>query len=297
MILRKIKCPYCGSEFHVPETVSIAVCPYCGSTVWIETGEMFKEHYIYDIQVEYNQAYTNAIGIAQRQFASPEDLSLRATPSEGMLHFVPLYLFHVDIRARCPDNPEAGIEEKWVSLLATSNPPKGLTNSYKFPTRGRRFFEPRILERGKYHQPDRDPRDLLELAIGRSRIRALEEAYNECDNPRLQDNSKWLGIVHYPFWQVGYKYLGKDYYALVDATDGTVVYLEYPIGSKKRSLLLGGSVALVVAGMAIGSIIGYYIDPTLAGAGSVGGFVSGLAGVINFLELGVSRKGTYRLEG
>ncbi len=292
--MKRIRCSYCGAEFEVPETVSVAVCPYCGSTIWVQSGEIFKEHYIYDLRIEYNKAYNNAIGIAQRQFAAPEDLAMSATPSEGMLHFVPLYLYQVKIRAECPENPHAGIEERWKTVLAMSTPIKGLTPEYRFPTRGRRFFEPRILKRGKYHQPDRDPRELLELVVSSSRIRAMREAYNECDNPTLHDESKWLGIIHYPFWQVGYTYQGKEYYGLVDASDGTVVYLEYPIGSKRRQILVGGAIGLVLAGALLGAGVGSLLGA--AKSGLEGGVLASLGGVFNMLRMGTARIGRYRLK-
>jgi predicted RNA-binding Zn-ribbon protein involved in translation (DUF1610 family) len=230
MAERVVRCPYCGYEFKVPGTVSIAVCPACGTTIWIETKEVFKEHYMYPIQYEYNRAYDTAIGVAERQFAAPEDLREMASPTGGQIHYVPLHLYHVRVVASCPENPEAGLEESWVSRLAVTQPPKGLVEEYKFPTRGRRFFEPRTLERGRYYQPDIPPEKLLNEVSARATLKATREAFNWCDNPKVENKTRWVGLVHYPFWEVRYCYGKKEYYSLVDAVDGTVLYLEYPIG-------------------------------------------------------------------
>ena len=288
---RTLRCPYCGAEFQVPETVSIAVCPYCGTTIWVQTGSVFKEHYIYPIMYEYNRAYDFALGVAERQFASPADLRSLASPSAGMLHFVPLYLYHVRVVASCPENPEAGLEEAWVSRLATATPPRGLGSRYRFPTRGRRFFEPRTLKRGRYYQPDLDPGKLVGEVSALYVAKAMREAYNWCDQPSLKDETKWIGIVHYPFWEVHYKYRGRDFYALVDASDGTVVYLEYPLGTTKRGILLGSAAALTLGGLAIGAGLGAAAGS--AAAGAIGGLVAGLPGAYNFLRLGAARIGKY----
>ncbi len=292
-MVKTMRCPYCGASFEVPETVSVAVCPYCGTTVWTATGEEYKEHYMYDAKLGFNQAYKNALGIAVRQFAVPEDLEEEASPQGGLLHFIPLYLYHILIRASCPGNPEAGLEDKWINTLATSNPPRGLPVSYRFPTRGRRYFEPAKLERGRYHQPDLDPKTLLERISTRYYLRAVEEALDECDDPRVENKSEWSGIVHYPFWQITYSYAGKPYEALVDAADGTVVYLEYPISMKKRGILAAGTIAAVIAGIAGGVAASLALihspQPGLTG------IVAGLPPAYRFLRLGAARIGRYRV--
>jgi len=291
--LKTLTCPYCGARFEVPETVSVAVCPYCGTTVWAATGEVFKEHYMYDLRVEYNRAFDAARMTAQRQFAAPDDLYDAASPAAGALHFLPLYLYHVSVRAECPGNPNAGLEEEFASLLATRSPPEGFPLGYRFPVRGRRFFEPAKLERGRYHQPDLDPKELLSKAAARARARALREASEECDDPNLVDETKWVGIVHYPVWEVRYTYAGRTYRALVDAVDGTVVYLEYPIGAKERGMLLAAAAGAALGGAVLGAVAGALAGAPAAGA--AGGLLAGLAGSVPPLRMGAARIGRYRL--
>lgn len=297
---REVQCPYCGARFTVPETVSIAVCPYCGTTVRVETGERLAEHYMYDARFDVNSAYRRAIGVALRQFAAPEDLGSGASIARGLLHYVPLYLFHIRVIASCPDNPEAGIEERYVSVLATSTRPRGLSRYYPFPTRGRRYFEPAKLEMGKYHQPDVKPEEILERLTPVYAGRALMEAYNDCDEPKVRDESRWEGLVHYPFWELAYTYNGEEYYALVDATDGTVVYLEYPIAGKKRGALAAGAIASLAAGLVGGILGGHYAMASLAvapghAAWAAAGIVSGVPAAYRLLRLGTAPRGTYTI--
>lgn len=289
---RRIKCPYCGAVFEVPETVSIAVCPYCGTTVWQATGEVFKEHYMFEVRYEYNRAFDATRMIAQRQFAAPDDLYDAAQPLGGFLHFIPLYLYHISVRAECPGNPEAGLEEDYEAVLATRSPPEGMPESYRFPVRGRRFFEPARIERGRYYQPEIDPKQLLPKVSERAKRRALREALDACREPKLVDETKWLGIIHYPIWEVKYGYRGKEYRALVDASDGSVVYLEYPIGGKERGTLL----AMGFGGIIASTILGTVISGVTAGTplGAAGGFLAGLGLLYPTLRLGAARRGVYR---
>ncbi len=291
---KTLTCPYCGARFTVPATVSIAVCPYCGTTVWTSTGDVFKEHYMYDVRVEFNRAFDSARMTAQRQFAAPDDLYDEASPAGGKLHFLPLYLYHVSVRAECPGNPEAGLEEEYVSLLASRRVPEGFPETYKFPVRGRRFFEPAKIERGRYYQPDIDPKELLPAASERARRKALREAEEACESPKLVDDTKWLGIVHYPIWEVEYKYRGSSFRALVDAVDGTTLYLEYPIGGKERGVLLAISAGTALGGAIIGLLLGGLVGH--ASAGALGGLIAGGAGAIPSLRLGTARVGRYRYE-
>ena len=289
---KQMRCPYCGASFEVPETVSIAVCPYCGTTIWQATGETFKEHYFYEIRVEYNRAFDNVRRIAQRQFAAPEDIADESSPTAGFMHFIPLYLYHVRVRAECPGKPEAGLEEEYRALLATRKVPDGFPDNYKFPTRGRRFFEPSTLERGRYYQPEIDPKALLSAASERARRRAYREALNHCDSPSLKDETKWIGIVHYPIWEVRYSYRGNEYRALVDASEGNVLYLEYPIGAKERGILLSLALGAIAAGLILGGAVGAALDHATAGA--AGGILSSLPGAFSSLRLGAARVGRYR---
>jgi len=289
---KMMRCPYCGAMFEVPETVSIAVCPYCGTTVWQATGETFKEHYFYEDRIGFSRAFDNVRRIAQRQFAAPEDVADESSPKGGYLHFIPLYLYHVRVVAECPGVEEAGLEEEYKALLATKRVPEGFPEDYKFPTRGRKFFEPTTLERGRYYQPEVNPEELLPRAVERARRKALREALNHCEDPQVRDESKWIGIIHYPLWEITYTYKGKDYKALVDAAEGNVLYLEYPIGGKERGILLGIAGGSILAGVALGGAIGGVLDHLAAGA--AGGFIASLPGAFSSLRLGAARVGKYR---
>lgn len=295
MAQKTVRCPHCGQTFSVPETVPVAVCPYCGTAIWLGTGEVFREHFMYPVRHEYNSAYKLAIGVASRQYEAPERLEIDASPTAGLLHFVPLYLYRVRVRAECPGNPEAGLEESWENRLATSSPPKGLPESYVFPSRGRRFFEPKILERGKYYQPDIDPKSLISEVSSKASIKALREAFNWCEKPKIVNETVWQGIVHYPFWEIRYSYMGEEYYALVDAAGGRVVYLEYPIGSTKRATLVMAAAGIMGISALLGALVGSSLDAPLAGL--AGGVIGSVPGSAVYLRSGVKRRGIYRLVG
>ena len=289
-------CPYCGARFRVPETASIVVCPYCGTAFWRETGGILKEHYMYPDRLGPNEAYRRAMMAGERLAGAPGDLLERSSLEAAALHYVPLYLYRVRVYADCPGKEAAGYEDTWVSLLATKTLPYGVPLEYDYPARGRRFFEPRRLRHGYYYRPEADPGELAKAASREAARRALAEARLACREPRLRDDTRWVGIVHYPFWAITYRYGKKKYRAVVDASSGDTVYLEYPVTAARRlamtgtAVLVAGGSGLVGAGtgVALGAtVLGKYLRflqhvggphmvlEVMAGVGLFGGLLAG----------------------
>ena len=288
----KVRCPYCGATFEVPKTVSVTVCPYCGTAIWIDSGEKVAEHYMYPDKTGFNRAFKNALGIAERQYPAPADLAETATPKGGRLHFIPLYIYHIKVVAECPKKEESGIEEDWTTLSAVKKLPLGLSSTYRFALGSRRYFEPRRLERGVYHQPEVSPERYIKKVSKKARGRAKWEA--SCSRPKIKDETRWEGIVHYPFWEIVYEYGGREYKALVDAVDGSVVYVEYPIeDSKKKKLLIGGSGFLLFP-MGLGAYVGYKLGMPIIG--TVSAAFTGAPGAFIYWTIAFSERGKYRLK-
>ncbi len=287
---RKAKCPYCGAEFTVPATVSFTVCPYCGTAFYQSTGRELKEHYMYPARYTSGQAFQALVETVSRQFAAPKSLGSEAGLVEAYLHYIPLHLYHVRVRGECPGNPEAGLEDYHTALLALSNPPQWLPERYSFPVRGRRFFEPRLLKKGKYYQAELGPEELKEKASRRAVHRATREAMYECNSPRIVDETVWEGIVHYPFWEISYEYSGKTYRGVVDAASGEVLGAEYPLGALEKGKLglLGGGAA--AASAVIGAVLGSALGAPVAGA------LGGVAASLPMLVYSVSRASRSRQE-
>jgi len=68
----------------------------------------------------------------------------------------------------------------------------------------------------------------------------------------IEDHSKFTGLCHYPFIEITYRYKDDDYRAIVNATDGTVVYMEYPIDRRRTLKETAGLMAIVALSGFIG---------------------------------------------
>ncbi len=288
---KSTRCPYCGARFEIPETVSLVVCPYCGTAFWRRTSELLKEHYIFDPRYSVNSAFDYVKKTVSRQFAAPRDLEDEAELSSAYLHYIPLYLYHVLVRGECPGNPEAGLEDRYESRVALSSPPKWVPGGYKFPVRGRRFFEPRKIEKGRYYSADISPEQLLS-SVSRSAVEeARREALYACDSPRIINETTWEGIMHYPFWEIEYSYKDNTYTAVLDAASGEVTLAEYPQGARERGavglLAVGGVVGATMLGALLGGSVGH------AAAGAAGAFMASMPSLTILVRKSISSKQKY----
>ncbi|MGC8583193.1 MAG: transcription factor IIB, partial [Thermoproteus sp.] len=114
----------------------------------------------------------------------------------------------------------------------------------------------------------------------------------------VTDRTAFEGIVYYPFWKLKYIYRGKEYNAVVDAAEGNVVYMEYPISRRGRAASLVASIAILTGSVVLGTAIGMGIsaakgvDLTLWGL--LGGLIGGIAGSASAFTYVVERKAVYR---
>jgi len=262
---RSLRCPYCGARFSVREETAIAVCPYCGTALWPANGKEVNEHYIYEDQLGLRGAQNAVKEEARRLYSAPEDLGEIMTARSGFLHYVPLHLYHVRVKAGCPHSEAAILEEEYKTVLASKFPRLNIPESYTFPVRGWREFQPKILERGMYYHVGTRPEALKSRASERARRRVALHASSICEEPRVEDETHWDGIIHYPFWEINYNYKGRLYKGLVDAAGGDVVYIEYPTIEGRHSLL-GLSTGVLISGLLLGGSVGVFIGQPLAGA-------------------------------
>ncbi len=271
-----IKCPYCGAEYRVPATVTYSTCPYCGTTFRLDKPGARIEHFLFKMMYGSGQAYRLARDFATQQIGAAEDLAEAAEFSDATLYYVPIYIFEINVKALCTEEKEVleeqgleltvhgGEDVKYYLIPAVDKLPIPLPRDYGFPARSRMYFKPSVLKKGRYLQPVIDPMKTFERLKKDSISEAIEEARISCSKGyHLIDNSKYHGIAHYPFWMIEYVYKRRKYKALVDAADGTVVYLEYPISSKGRLISLLGGVGFIATATLVSTAISMYLYHTI----------------------------------
>ncbi|ASJ09139.1 hypothetical protein A3L11_07815 [Thermococcus siculi] len=280
----EVTCPVCSATFKVPDTVTVATCPYCGTTFHIHTGEEAKEeHYFFPPMRK--DAGGVLLKFLSRQYGAPADIT-DAKVTKKELHWVPVYFFYLHGRSRRWSTIE---EIRFVGIPAGS-PLRELLTDYPFPIRGKRFFDEAVVKKGRYYDPELS----REKAEGMARAlmeRALKSEAAEEDKSLggAEIEVRYLGLVHYPVWEIHYEYGGESFSGYVDGTDGRVIRAEYPLmsGARKKATLLGSGV--IVAGLIFGlAATGAYGSAW----GLAGGLVPALAGAFGIFRKGAVRKRT-----
>jgi transcription elongation factor Elf1 len=304
----RFTCPFCGAGFEVPKTFVYATCPYCGTTFRVDKPEAQVEHYLFAVNFDKNAAYRLVKDFALMQAGVAEDFESSAEFASAYQHLVPLYIFEVNVKALCKgEKVEAG-EEKveidvhggeevaYVVTPATHALPIGVPQGYSFPARSRRFFKPSVLKDGVYLQPSLDPEHVFSTVKEPYLRKAVSEAQTACGSAyEVVDNSKYIGLAHYPFWLIRYKYRGGEYTAVIDASDGTVLYLEYPTSARGRAVGLAmGIMATLSAGLvggAITTLIAKSFTP-----GVIGGAIASLPALVVAVQRFARSRGVYRFK-
>ena len=272
-----VQCPFCGAKYEAPPGRKFYVCPYCGTVV--SEGKTYENVYVFKPTVDKTEAFRKALNF--RPFGAPDDLP-SASPEAAELHFLPLYLYHIAF------SPLDELET-YATALAVSAPPFKLPKRYVFPARWRTPFKPSLERVGVFHQPDLSPEEAFN-----SLRDVVEEARDYASVFKVRVSVEWSfeGIVYYPFWQLKYRYRDRPYGALVDAAEGSVLYLEYPISRRGRAGGLGLAAAAALASSAVGALVAayLYLAPAL---GALGGALASLGAAARLVAFAASRTGKY----
>ncbi|ASJ12413.1 zinc ribbon domain-containing protein [Thermococcus thioreducens] len=277
----EVQCPTCSAKFKIPETVSVATCPYCGTTFHIHTGEKSEKEHFFFPPMRKDPAGV-LLKFLSRQYGAPADIT-GAKVTKKELHWVPVYFFYLHGRSRLWSTVE---EARFLGIPAASRF-MNLLNHYPFPIRGKRFFDESIVGKGRYYEPELDREQAEAMARAEMENALRSEARQEDKSAgEMEIVVRYLGLVHYPIWEVHYEYRGERFTGYVDGTDGRVILGEYPLMSdaRKKATFLGAGV--VGAGLVFG-----IVATAIYGSawGLIGGLISAGAGAF-----GIFRKGSVK---
>lgn len=238
--LKTAKCPHCGAEIKVPSTAKIAVCDYCGFAFAIENPSLEVRHYIFRAVYDGPAAFEHLKRFIIGRPLVPKDFEKEASPADQKLYYIPIYLYKVDMEAYCSkmDPHPIGWEYRYITEIAAGKIPIELPSPYPFPVSAREYFRPEFLRSGIFIAPDRDPYSTLKKLKNDGKAEIGLIASEACQWYHKYyyyiDNTEFVGLSHYPFLLITYSYKGKLYNALIDATDGNIVFAEYPISAENR---------------------------------------------------------------
>lgn len=291
-----VKCPYCGAEYSVPRSVTYATCPYCGTTFKLNNPGEKVDHYLFKVFIDDQRAFSLVKSFSSQQVGAEKSVVSEASFTSSKLFYIPIYLYEVKVKALCRDGSSdfhGGESYNQYVVAAVDELPITLPRGYGFPARGREYFKPSISRNYVYLQPLKDPTAVFEELKRGDINEALSEAREACpsSNIELVDESRYVGLAHYPFWEIEYSYRNEVFKAVVDASDGTIVYLEYPLSMKNSFKALVGVFTGAITASLIGAMIATQSSTALIGG--IASFITFTPALYISLSAFLKRKGRY----
>ncbi len=288
---KQVTCPSCNALLKAPHAASVIVCPYCGYTFEVRSGRRLA-YYMFPTYVDSPAAWRIVMQFIVRRYGVPEDFMVEANPRFSELHLVPYYVF------RCRASSHCVRSGRGASYLETADysVPAARTgrwidshlDGFSFSVRGRSFFDPRQAQRGRFHMPTVRYEEAHRAAHRFIEERALSEARESCGGAARLGSVEvdFVGLAHYPFWLMEYVYRGGVYRALLDASGGKVLYVEYPLRAGARAMMLAASAAIIGLGIASGLAVSATGSPL----GLIGGVTTSVAAALPLLAKALASK-------
>jgi len=276
MSLKQLTCANCNATLTVPQAASIVVCPYCGHTFEVSTGKKW-EYYMFPAYVDSSSAWRRTLQFILRRYGVPEDFNAEANLSRAELYNVPYHVFNCKAYSSCiyHGNRASYLEIKNMSILAarTGTWLDRFAETLSFSVRGRSFFNPNQAQRSRFYLPTLDYHQAYNMAYQFITNQAMAEARKSCTGFKGVDKTEvnYLGLVHYPLWMIEYTYKGKTYRVLMDASGGRVIYVEYPLSTRSRTMMLTAALIMIISGLASG-----LLAASISFIGLLGGLLSSL---------------------
>jgi hypothetical protein len=277
-----MRCTFCGARYEAPPGRRFYVCPYCGTA--LSEGKTYESVYIFKPRTDKTTAFQTVLNL--KPTGSPGDLPHQAAPAAAELHFLPLYLYRVSFQ------PLSGSEAD-AAALATSKPPVELPRGYRFPTRWKTPFKPSLEKIGVFHQPDLDPESAF-YTLGE--IVEEAEAYAAVFKTKVTVSWRFEGIAYFPVWAIVYEYGGRKYAAAVDATDGTVIQMEYPLSKRGRAQAAAFAATAALGSAVLGTLTAVLWANPWPVVGTLGGLLASSSAAWRLLKFATAKIGIYKAE-
>jgi len=285
-----LRCPYCGATFGAPHMVNAATCPYCGYYFYVKSGKDVGEHYYFKVVFSSGRAFQRMLSFIARNFGAPEDFASATSLRSATLHYVPIHAVHAEAEGECEYHEGLWfwkksytgdfIEVRDIFLPATTKfPYLDELKGYRFSLRGREYFKPRVMKIGKYYPIESDKETALKAADNAIRNSLMKDLESGCAGRKTITDVKlkYLGVTHYPLWELRYEYRGIPLVGLVDASSGRVVFAEHPIAWKAKEMAGIMSTATIIPPAVVGAAVGGALaGGTMAAIGGIAGLIIGL---------------------
>ncbi|RLE62482.1 MAG: hypothetical protein DRJ38_09555 [Thermoprotei archaeon] len=259
----EIICPYCSAPIRVTAYENVITCPYCGTT-FVKGGEVVKDHRMGMINYSPKEIFEIFKEWALRKPETPDDISVKASMTNYELTLYPYWVFRLDVKAdysayKRKSSRVVNIEHETLTIAipAAKEMLATVLSDYEFSVRGKIYYNSQVVQ--SLGAKVLNANISLEEAKERAFRKALDFIREKLErtgltkikfNPSTKVDIEDVTYVHIPIYKVFYRYGGRQYYFLADASDSKIIYAEIPTGKVFRVISIGAALAsLVFAGI------------------------------------------------
>lgn len=229
----QIKCTQCGADVTVQQDETFIECPYCGSALYLDKKKVVF-HYVINSNFKPNEAEGNL----KRWMAgnhTVKDLDSKAKVTKSNFYYFPVWYFKVK---------DTSGDKIYIQPAATTSVSE--IKKFTIPAGALKFYE-----KDQYNDDQMVAPDVL-----------YDSAKTWLSNTGIEASSiAESALVHIPFYQFFYDFMGKTYTALVEASSGQVYANMYPAKSEAPfRIVFGVGIAAFVLMTIVSYIIGFVLD-------------------------------------
>ena len=248
-------CRVCGGHIIAMPKTTILSCPYCDTPLHkIDSGDApyFPINFTrQEIDTQLNRFLLNRFGI-------PDDFSSNRVVLDATLAFVPIQLFRVQAFL---NETIFEVDTKAIVLNPTIWYGSKIQD-YRFAVRVKQVMQKEDIESKVY--PITIPDEHAELMLEpfeQELLKRDQDRFKEVQSdPKVSKESQ--GKVFYPLYEVTYEYRGKEYRAVLDASNGVVCFAEYPMCYISRVSVGITAVMMFVVTLALTAVFSQYGEYT-----------------------------------
>jgi hypothetical protein len=306
-------CPQCGAGHSVREGDVTVRCRYC-STVFRTFAE--EQRYLLPVYYDSSAALENFLLWVKKQVGVEESLPFNIELAKVELHFYPFWVVSLDVRTsftglgedaeyagkvdgayrevRTVYKRESGTLERSFEYAIPASPeiPEA-KKGYRISSRGRSYFSSEYVKRtgGVLHGATIDRARAIELAKELAKNEMTWQIMREVVQVDRRSDEVNVGeavFVSVPVWRVTYRFKGKEYHAMIDASSSRVIQATYPPDVLEKAGYMGIGVAHMVAAFAFAALL--FGLGALPAATAFIGFAAAAAGYLS-RAIGPTRAG------
>ncbi len=271
-------CPNCGAPLDYREGDPVALCVYCNTMVQLRKIKTEEEHYMLKITADRGIIRTLLVGDLLKVPGVPENIRERLQIVEAKLVYIPYYVLQVHGNLKWRGlgrqaryygpyegayrnisfylKPEAGeFDDHLVTIVYAGNIQNEVLMSYKFATRGRRFFSLGEIKShgGVVMEPKFGFDKAREIGLDKIRqkhLQLLREELQKIEETIPHYEVTQIQLIHVPMWFIKWKigHSKKTYKAIIDASSGLTLYTDAPRGSTYWLSVITMSVVFMMIG-------------------------------------------------